>query len=134
MYSDWRSYHYSLGLERIACDLEDDTTINENDLSFALCHFITEVKKMNGTDFLGKTLYDIPICVQFHLKTLGYSWKLLNSEGFKDVKFTLDNIMKKGTASGIGISIKKANILSSTDEDYLWSLDFLGTHSPENTT
>ena len=86
MYSDWRSYRHSLGLERIACDLEDDTTINEHDLSSSCCHFITEVKKMNGTDFLGKTLYDILICVQFHLKTLGYSWKLLNSEGFKDVK------------------------------------------------
>ena len=89
------------------------------------------MKKLDGTEFPGKTLYDIVICVQFYLETLGFSWKLLNNEAFTDVKFTLDNIMKMRTAAGIGTSVKKANFMSSSNEDYLWSLGFLGTHSPD---
>ena len=89
------------------------------------------MKKLDGTEFPGKTLYDIVICVQFYLETLGFSWKLLNNEAFTDVKFTLDNVMKMRTAAGIGTSVKKANFMSSSNEDYLWSLEFLGTHSPD---
>ena len=71
------------------------------------------MKKMDGSDFPGKTLYDIIICVQFHLETLSYSWKLLNEEKFKEIRFTLDNTMKKHTSDGIGVSVWKAQTLSS---------------------
>ena len=40
---------------------------------YVLVHFLTEVKKIDGSDFPGKTLYDILICVQFYLETLGFS-------------------------------------------------------------
>ena len=39
--------------------------------------------------------------------------------------------MKAGVASGIGIIVKQAEVLSSTDEDYLWSSGYLGTSNPE---
>ena len=106
------------------------STINEESLTFGLCQFITEVKKMDGSDFPGKTLYDIIICVQLHLETLSYSWKLLNEEKFKEIRFTLDNTMKKHTSDGIGVSVWKAQILSSFDEDLLWNLGLFGTSSP----
>ena len=96
-----------------------------------MSQFITEVKKVDGSEYPGKTLYDIVICVQFHLETLGFAWKLLNEEGFKDVRFTLDNVMKIRTSQGIGISVKKAQVLSAREEDYLWSMGFLGTYNPE---
>ena len=69
--------------------------------------------------------------MQFHLESLGFGWKIINEPAFKDLKFTLDNIMKQQTAMGIGVSVRKAQILSITDEDYLWSLGLLGTSSPE---
>ena len=87
------------------CDLDDMSTINEESLTFGLCQFITEVKKMDGSDFPSNTLYDIIICVQFHFETLSYSWKLLNEEKFNDITFTLDNTMKKHTSDGIGVSV-----------------------------
>ena len=34
----------------------------------------------------------------------------------------LDNLMKLGTAEGVGISVRKAKLLSSFDEEYLWLL------------
>ena len=132
MYTDWKEYRNSLGnVSDIHCDLNDVSTINEYSLKFALCRFLTEVRKVDGSEFPPKTMYDIIMCVQFHLETLGFSWRLISDEQFQEVKFTLDNIMKQRTAQGIGISVRKSDVLNLTDEDILWSLGLLGTHSPE---
>ena len=39
--------------------------------------------------------------------------------------------MKQRTSVGLGISVRKAQVLSSTDEDYLWSWGFLGGNNPD---
>ena len=131
MYREWRLYRHGLGLDYIACDLEDRSTITGSSLIYALCRFITEVKKVDGTDFPGKTLYDILICIQFHLECLGFAFKIINDPAFCDVKYTLDNTMKMHVASGIGLSVRQAQVLSVTDEDYLWSLGLLGVLNPQ---
>ena len=70
MFQDWRNYRNSLGkFSNIACDLSDITSITEESLKFALCRFLTEVKKLDGSEFPPKTLYDIVMCVSS-------SWKL----------------------------------------------------------
>ena len=131
MYCDWREYHHSQGLEHIDCNLDDRATITATSLNFALCRFIMEVKKVNCTDFPGKTLYDIIICLQFHLECLGFSFRLINDTTFRNIKFTLDNTMKQRVTKGIGLSVRQAQVLSATDEDYLWSMGFLGTSNPD---
>ena len=132
MYRDWRQYRHNSGFDYIGCDLDDVNTITQDSLIFAVCRFVTEIKKIDGSDFPGKTLYDIIVCLQFQLELLGFNWKLLNEGVFTEVRFTLDNMMKLRTSQGIGISVKKAQILSFTDEDYLWSLRLLGTKTPES--
>ena len=87
---------------------------------------------MDGNDFPAKTLYEIIICVQFHLETIGFGWKLLGSEVFKDLKFTLDNVMKLHTSQGVGKKVKQGDILTSTHEEYLWSVGLLGLSKPES--
>ena len=132
MFTDWREYRNGLeGLSDIHCDLNDVTMINEESLKFAMCRILTEVKKVDGSDFPPKTMYDIVMCIQFHLEKLGFGWKLISEEIFQEVRFTLDNIMKERTAKGIGISVHKSDVLTLTDEDTLWCLGLLGTHSPE---
>lgn len=129
MYHEWRSFRqlHSQQLQWIECDLDDASTISEESLVLALTRFLTEVKKIDGTDFPAKTLYEILICVQFQLEKMGFVWKLLNHEVFKDVKFILDNLMKLRTAQGIGRSVKKAEVLMSFDEELLWSHGLLRT-------
>ena len=131
MYHKWRDHRHGFGLEFIACDLEDWSTITASSLAFALCRFITEVKKVDGSDFPGKTLYDILVCMQFHLECLGFAFKLVSDTlPFQDLKYTLDNTVKQHVATGIGITLKQAEVLSVTDEDYLWSMGLLGTSNP----
>ena len=131
MYRDWHVYRNGLGLHYISCDVEDMSTVTQESLNFAFCRFVVEVKKVDGSEFPAKTLYDIIICVQFHLELQGLTWKLLNDDVFSDLKFTLDNTMKQRTSDGVGITVKKAQVLSFSDEDVLWSLGLLGTYSPE---
>ena len=71
------------------------------------------------------------ICTQFHLETLGFCFKLLNDDTFRQIKWSLDNFMKLRTSQGVGVSVKKGQILTISDEEYLWSLGLLGRHSPE---
>ena len=118
LYHEWRRYRCSSsGSGSIECDLDDKTSITKRGLIFALVRFLSEIKKMDGSEYPGKTLYDILICIQFHLETHGYAWKLLNDDCFKDIRFTLDNLMKLRVSQGIGISVKQAQILTVTDED-----------------
>ena len=105
--------------------------ITAETLKFALCRFITEIKKVNGEDFPGKTLYLIVVCVQFHLECLGFAFKLINDPAFKDLKYTLDNTMKARCAQGIGHSVCKAECLTAAHEDLLWALGLLGTCNPD---
>ena len=132
MYREWRNYRNSQPhLDKISCDLDHQEMISKDSLMFALSRFLTEVKKVDGSKFPSRTLYDILICVQFHLETLGFAWKLLVDVSFTEVKYTLDNLMKMRTAAGIGKSVKKAQILTSFHEDILWSQGLLGINDLE---
>ena len=132
MYSDWRFFRNSQeDLRSFECDLDNVITVTKSNLNEALCRFITEVKKVDGSEFPSRTLYDIVICLQFWLETQGFAWKLLNEDEFQDLRFTLHNVMKERVENGIGCRVRKAEVLTFTDEDLLWSLGLLGTHSPE---
>ena len=65
-----------------------------------------------------------------HLKTFGFTWKLIDDCAFTSLKFTLDNVMKERALSGVGSCVKQAEVLSFSDEDYLWLNGFLGTDNP----
>ena len=54
----------------------------------------------------------------------------MNQQCFVDVKYTRDNVIKLQTEQGIGICVCKAQILSSLDEEYLWSTSHLGVFNP----
>ena len=132
MFTEWRNYRNSISRgEIIFLDFDNIPTITEENVIYAVTRFITEIKKLDGTDFPPKTLYDIVICIQFLLDTIGFSWKLLNETVFNRIRYTLDNMMKRRTADGIGNSVRKAQVITFTDEDLLWSLGILGVHSPQ---
>ena len=95
-------------------------------LNNALPKFLSEILKKNDQEYLGKTLYEMLICIQFHLETLGYYYKLLDDDRFADVKYTLDNIMKDRASKGIVRPRRKSDVLSAFDEDVLWETGVVG--------
>ncbi len=106
-------------------------TLEESSVCSALCHFITEVQKLDGSDFPPKTLHEIIICIQMLLETYGLYWKLLDDPKFLDLKFTLDNIMKICTKEGLCKPVQQADIIILEQEDILWQSGILGKDKPE---
>ena len=131
MYHEWRITCNVTGIDLIECDLEDVSTISVKSFIFGVKRFITEICKLDGSDFPAKTLYQIVVCLQFHLESMGFTWRLLDDKDFTEVRFTLDNVMKQCVSSGIGIRVKKADIISVVDEDYLWQNCILGSENPQ---
>ena len=132
MFNDWRMFrNNSPILENVKCDLSNLGSFTKEELCVDLCKFITEVKKLDGSDFPPRTLYDIIICIQIWLESQGFNWRLVSGAEFEHLKYTLDNCMKDRAARGIGNSVRKAQVLTFTDEDLLWSLGLLGSHNPQ---
>ena len=108
MYDDWRAYHNGLGyLNFIVCDLDDASTLTPENLCYALCRFINEVKKLDRSDIPPCTLKDIILGVQFYLEMQGYSLHLIDDDVFRSVHFTLDNVV---TRSSFPADLKMASI------------------------
>ncbi len=89
-----------------------------------------EVKKRDGTDFPGQTLYQIVVCLQFYLETQGHKWKLIDDPVFIRFKNTLDNIMKERSKAGLGRTVSVTPI-SISDEEKMWVDGVLGEDDPE---
>ena len=56
MFQEWR-YHRNMSpnFSDIVCDLDNISSITKENVIFAVCRFITEVKKLDGSDFPPKT-------------------------------------------------------------------------------
>ena len=56
MYREWRIYrNESSEIVDVDCNLDDENTINKNSFVSGVCQFLTEVKKIDGSEFPGKT-------------------------------------------------------------------------------
>ena len=64
-------------------NLDDLSTITKSNLEYCMCIFIAEVTKVNGTDYPGKTLYQLTVSIQNFLNERGIDWKLVDGPDFK---------------------------------------------------
>ena len=88
----------------------------KDELCHALSQFITEVKKIDNSDFPDKTLREIIVMIQMHLHQNGVYWKLLDNVEFKPLRNILDNTMKSRHAQGLGVK-QTCDIITLTHEN-----------------
>ena len=69
MCSEWRESRINPDVDYIYIDLDDVCTLAVDNLALALCRFMTEIRKLDGTEFLGKIMYEIILFIQFYLET-----------------------------------------------------------------
>ena len=112
------------------CDLSFVKYFSKSDLCYCLVRFITEVKKLDKTDFPGKTLREIVIMIQMHLHESGLYWKLLDDVEFKSLRNILDNTMKDRHAKGLGVR-QSCDIISLNHENLMFERNALGEENPE---
>ena len=86
-------------------------------LDYALGAFIFEVRKENGGEYRGNTLYEIVVALQHHFRENGRSVKLLEDPEFEGMRSKLDKKMKDLAAAGVGIEKRQSHVISVEDED-----------------
>ena len=104
--------------------------IEKANLCYALCRFITEIKKVDNSEYPPNTIREIIIMVQMHLQQNGVYWKLLDDVEFFKLRNIVDNTMKERHAQGLGVR-KSCNIISMTDEDRMFQCKALGDENPQ---
>ncbi len=112
-----------------ACDV-DAIGVSKKDLSYCLCAFLNEIKRVDGQEYSAKSLYGIVIMMQFFFEKKGCMYKLIDGEEFQNVKFMLDNLMKLRTLDYVGV-VQKASVISETDEEKMWKDGVLGEDEPD---
>ena len=133
MYHQWQiQRNKNPELVHIFADLDDIPSLTKRSLSYRICRFITEIKKLNGGNFPPKTIYEIVVCMQMFLESKGIFWKLLDDkeEEFQCLRYTSNNIIKERGSGGIGSVTRQAEVISY-DDYFLWQNGFLGCDSPE---
>ena len=97
-----------------------------------MCKFIAEVMKVkDGSDYPGKTLYQICVSIQKHLKQAGVHWKLVQGDDFTDLRMTLDNLMKQRAVNNFGTTTKQAQVIPLNVQDKMWNDGILGEYTPD---
>ncbi len=110
------------------CDIEDGR-IQPSNLAHCLCVFLTEVRRVDGTEYPAKTLYSIIVLLQMHFDKMGKLWKLIDGNDFVKVKHTLDNLMKEQACSETSENMS-ADPISLEAEDKMWQSGILGEQNP----
>ena len=113
-------------------DLDDVVNVEKEGLISALCKFIPEVMKVrDGTDYPGKTLYELVVSIQKYLNNNGKPWKLIEGPEFVEVRTVLDNVMKERAIQNLGMVRKQAQFMSLNFENSLWEKGLLGEETPD---
>jgi hypothetical protein len=104
--------------------------VSSSDVCYSLIRFVSEITKKDGSDYPGRTLYELVIMIQFKLEGKGLYWKLLDGDEFITLRNTVDFLMKQRAAQGLGV---RHSSLPATlaIQSRLWDLGVLGSDSAE---
>ena len=102
----------------------------EAKLKHDVCDFIVEIRKENGDQYPSSSLYDFLQGLSMFLEREHNFENKLMSRAFKEIRNTLDNIMKEHTAEGIP-GRPECEPITAEHEQTLWEKGILGKDSPD---
>ena len=106
--------------------------LSPSDLASNLSSFIFEVRKKNGEEFPPKTLHHIVCGIQRHLRmNVSSTVDFFKDSEFADFRVCLDSEMKRLQKAGHGSKTRKAEPLTTEEEELLWTKGLLGKGSPQ---
>ena len=100
------------------------------DLVINISRFLVEVRKVDGSHYPPKTLRHLVLMLQKFLSENERPFQLLSDPQFSSLQNVLDRMMKKRAQEGLGLNVRKAEVISFEKENYLWSCGLLGQDSP----
>ena len=134
-YRDWRSHRMSdvslFDALIYESDIDRVELLEHDHFEFAICNFLSEVRKLDGTEYPGKTLYHLVVSIQKHVNLRGKNWKLIKGSQFGAVCTVLNNLMKERAHNNIGMTKRQAKMIDSEIESKLWESGVLGEDTPD---
>ncbi len=113
-------------------DLRFPSKLELSDVAYTLWRFLTEICKMNGSEYPPRTLYQMVLYFQMHFEMHKVYWKLLQKgdKSLTDLYYTLDNLMKKHTSEGLGCKCSTSVVMVNAEET-MWHEGILGDSTPK---
>ncbi len=133
MYCDWHSGRIQRGLGGEQIEKSDilDPGVDVNHLKNSICLFLSEIRRVDGAEYPGPSLYNIVVMLQLHFEHQGKTWKLLDDPSFCCIRNMLDNLMKRRSLDRVTKPMKAAEPITLEDEETLWGMYVLGEESPD---
>ena len=112
--------------------IPDLNQLSATSLAMYLTKFIYELRKRTGEEFPPSSLVHIISGIQRHIRiTSNPSIDFFNDAEFADFRSHLDSEMKRLQRAGLGSNRRKAEPLTISEEELLWSKGALGSSSPQ---
>ena len=133
MYNEWRRSRISVigcPSQTVDANLEMLHSFTPSQLGYALCRFVTEVRRLDGKEYPPNTIRELVICIQMFLHENCIMWRLLEGSEFTTLRNVVDNTMKERHGMGLGVR-KSSEYISKSQEDLLYSSGQLGIDDPQ---
>ena len=128
VWREWRDHR----LTEYGDDIPPIEQLTPSDLAANLSRFIFEVRKKNGEEFPPKTLHHIVCGIQRYFRmNVDSSIDFFKDSEFADFRICLDSEMKRLQRAGHGSKTRKAEPLTTEEEELLWTKGLLGKGSPQ---
>ena len=90
---------------------------------FFLTRAVAEVRKEDGKEYPGNTIYEILSSIQIYLRVEGKRNITLidkTSRVFRNLNSALNFVMKEKARQGFGVEVTQAHFISEEQKNYLW--------------
>ena len=115
----------------LRCNLKEVCSVKKEDTCYALCKFLPKVTKVDGSDYLGKTRYEMVTSIQKFLHQNKKMWKIIDDPEFADIRTVLDNLMKERAVASVRMVHKQAKYIPIEFENQLWNRNVLSEDTPD---
>ncbi|ELW67528.1 Zinc finger MYM-type protein 2 [Tupaia chinensis] len=104
-------------------DLLSHTTA---ELNYGLAHFVNEIRRPNGENYAPDSIYYLCLGIQEYLCGSNRKDNIFIDPGYQTFEQELNKILRSWQPS----ILPDGSIFSRVEEDYLWRIKQLGSHSP----
>ena len=101
-----------------------------SELKYNVCDFIVEICKENGEEYPSSSFYDLLGGLSLYLQhEKNFNDKLMSAT-YKEIRNTLDNVMKERTHAGIK-GCPECDVVTENHKQILWEKGILGESNPD---
>lgn len=106
--------------------------MSDKDVDFFLARFVAEVRKQDGQDYPGKTIYEMICSLQRYLECKRDLCLIDKKDGrFSSLNSAVNFILKERAGRGLGTDTNQVECITSEHIDYRWEKGLLGSNNSE---